>query len=115
MISSSGELSSLVDLCGYSTMEDREQQAQVFFDRGYDLQQSEQYEEAIQAFGEAINLNPDYEEAYAERAIANAALGNFPATMADYTRVVDFARNTLNTEHAKRVEAAVNRYRRNYE
>ncbi|MEM1251737.1 MAG: tetratricopeptide repeat protein [Cyanobacteria bacterium P01_H01_bin.21] len=100
MVSPSGEFRSLDDLCGHSTTQAREQQAQAFFDRGYELQQSEQYEEAIQAFDEAINLNPDYEEAYAERAIANAALGNFPATMEDYRRVVDFARNTLNTEHA---------------
>lgn len=111
IVSPSGELRSLDHLCGHSTMQDREQQAQSFFDRGSVLKQSEQYEDAIQAFDEAINIRPDYEEAYAGRAISNAAIGNFSAAIADYEHVADIARNTGNTEHAKQVEEAINRYR----
>jgi tetratricopeptide (TPR) repeat protein len=48
----------------------RANNAQTFYQRGYDLYGKKQYDQAIDALTQAIRLKPDYAEAYNERGMA---------------------------------------------
>ena len=49
------------------------------------------FEEAIQDFNQAINLNPDYAEAYANRGIVYGNINNIEAALADFTKAIELA------------------------
>ena len=55
----------------------------------------DEYEKAIQEYGKAIGLDPNFEKAYYNRGLAYAQQQKYPEAVADLTRAID-----LNPEHA---------------
>ena len=98
----------------YQGVEQDEGQAPGFFNRGSELQQAGQHQDAVDAFSEAIRLRSDYAEAYVGRATSYAALRDFQGAMGDFNKLADIAERTGNLESVKRVEAAINHYRYSY-
>jgi tetratricopeptide (TPR) repeat protein len=60
-----------------------------FNNKGVDLFNAGQYEPAIQAYNEAIRLNPNYTEAYSNRGAAFDALNNPERAVQDYTAAIE--------------------------
>ena len=48
----------------------------------------EQFERAVEDYGEAISRNPNYTDAYANRARANTRLGRHNLALTDFERAV---------------------------
>jgi len=63
------------------------QNAKKFYKTGEDFIESENFEDAIDQFSKAVDLDPDFEDAYLERAKAHEKLGNLKAAAADYDRL----------------------------
>ena len=64
----------------------RELRAQEWFDQGFRLlQTTDDCEGAARAFACSIQLNPKYERAYVERALAYEKLGNVQQAIEDYS------------------------------
>jgi len=55
-----------------------------------------QFSQAIEAFSEALRLNPRLVESYNDRATAHAALNNALAALADYNRAIELDPNYAN-------------------
>ncbi|MEG4270741.1 MULTISPECIES: hypothetical protein [unclassified Microcoleus] len=68
-------------------MEDRE-----FYEQGFDLGRRGLYEEAVAAFTQAINLNPDFVEAYMIRATARSGTGDLQGGIEDFEKAMDIYR-----------------------
>lgn len=47
-----------------------------------------EYEQAIESFSRAIELEPDFDEAFQERGNCHAALGQYAQALSDYARVI---------------------------
>ena len=60
--------------------------AENFFIQGNDKYQKGDYQGAIQAFSQAIVLNPNYAQAYNNRGVACRALGDKQGAIADYNQ-----------------------------
>ena len=60
--------------------------AEDFFIRGEDKYQKGDYQGAIQAFSQAIVLNPNYAQAYNNRGTARRTLGNSQGAVADFNQ-----------------------------
>ncbi|MDH3929743.1 MAG: tetratricopeptide repeat protein, partial [Deltaproteobacteria bacterium] len=60
-----------------------------WYQQGVSFLKSRQYDEAIGAFSEAIELNPQYAEAYRNRGLAWAKKGEFNQAISDYTKAVE--------------------------
>lgn len=65
---------------------------QQAFDRGKQLLNDGQYQDAIQAFDKAIQLDPGHAEAYSLRGTARSDLGDYQNAQADLTKAIDMAR-----------------------
>ena len=72
------------------------QTAKEFFDQGDQYSKQEKYDEAIQAYTKAIELNPKYPEAYFKRAINFGLKHNYELTISDYSKAIE-----LNPNYAK--------------
>ncbi len=58
------------------------------FNQGLEKLQAAKYEGAIEDFGQAIKLNPSYEDAYVNRGNIYRKLGNYQGAIADYTQAI---------------------------
>lgn len=65
--------------------------AQNHFAAAIELEQAEQYHRAITELDTAINLYPEYTEAYINRAIEQSVLGNYPAAIHDISKAIEYA------------------------
>ncbi len=63
--------------------------AEVYCDRGIELDDKGEYDSANLVFDKAIGLRPDYAEAFAHRGIAYERLGEIKSALADYRRQYD--------------------------
>jgi tetratricopeptide (TPR) repeat protein len=60
-----------------------------WYQRGVSFLRSGQYDEALGAFSQAIELNPQHSEAYRNRGLAWAKKGELDRAISDYTRAVE--------------------------
>lgn len=58
------------------------------FKAGQDLFSKQMYEESIAKYTEAIEADPDYLEAYYNRALVEGYVGYFDRAVADFTRIL---------------------------
>jgi len=59
-----------------------------WFDQGADYHQQGDYENAIAAYSQAIELDPSFAEAYYGRGFAYHSLGNYAQAITDYTEAI---------------------------
>ncbi|MDR3560605.1 MAG: tetratricopeptide repeat protein [Negativicutes bacterium] len=64
-------------------------QADTWLDRGNRRMAKQEYYEAINAYTEAINLNPNYGRAYYRRGIAHGAVGEYQEAVNDFIKATD--------------------------
>ncbi len=67
----------------------KEDEAQVFFERGIQNLKESRFIKAIQDFSRAIELNPTFAKAYNNRGLARYNLQDHPAAIQDFTRAVE--------------------------
>ncbi len=67
--------------------------AAEYFEQGLDCAAKQQYDCAISNYGKAIELKPDYFEAYKHRAVIYYANGNFQQAVTDYNRAIELNPN----------------------
>jgi TPR repeat len=67
--------------------------AEFYLKRGEDFSGARQYDRAIDDYTTAIQLKPDYAEAYNDRAFAHYLKGDFERAIADYTRAIQLRPN----------------------
>lgn len=60
-----------------------------WFEKGLSSLDSGQYEEATEAFSKAIEINPQYAEAYNNRGVAWHYKGDYDRAIADYTKALE--------------------------
>jgi tetratricopeptide (TPR) repeat protein len=66
------------------------------FEKGYAAGTSGNWADAVAAYSKAIELNPQYAEAYNNRGIANDDMGNYNQSIKDYNKAIE-----LNSQYAK--------------
>jgi tetratricopeptide (TPR) repeat protein len=66
------------------------QKPKQFFKVGEDFYENGKYQDAIDQFSKAIDVDPDYENAYEARAVAHEALGNYSEAAEDYEKLSIF-------------------------
>ncbi|MEG4275388.1 MULTISPECIES: hypothetical protein [unclassified Microcoleus] len=66
--------------------------AQELYQQGFDLGRKELYKEAAEAFTQAINLNPDFVEAYIIRARIRSVIGEKQGGVEDFQKAIDIYR-----------------------
>jgi tetratricopeptide (TPR) repeat protein len=62
--------------------------ATEWFEKGYQANGQKRYQEAVKHYSQAIQLDPDYKDAYNNRGIAYYRLGLHPQAIADYTKLI---------------------------
>ncbi|MEG4866411.1 MULTISPECIES: tetratricopeptide repeat protein [unclassified Microcoleus] len=67
-------------------------EAKELYEQGFDLGRKGQYKEAVEAFTQAINLNPDFVEAYIYRAYARTGTGDNHGGVKDFQTAMDIYR-----------------------
>ncbi|MEG3866219.1 MULTISPECIES: tetratricopeptide repeat protein [unclassified Microcoleus] len=67
-------------------------EAKELYEQGFDLGRKGQYKEAAEAFTKAINLNPDFVEAYIIRARMRAVIGEKQGGVEDFQKAIDIYR-----------------------
>jgi|GEM_PF-6743214 len=67
--------------------------AEAYLMRGETLSGNQQYDRAIADYTAAIELSPDYAEAYNDRAFAYYLKGDFERAISDYTRAIELRPN----------------------
>jgi len=60
-----------------------------WFEKGLNLGKSGKYKEAVDAFTNAIELNPQYAVAYGNRGVAYGDLGNYQQAIKDYNKAIE--------------------------
>ncbi len=55
------------------------------------------YQRAIDDYTQALNISPDYADAYYNRGIAYYDLGNYQSAIDDYTRSIEIKPNCADT------------------
>ena len=67
--------------------------AEEYFRRGLEAQQQGKPEQAIQYYDKAIDLKPDYADAYNNRGVAYIDKGDFAQAIQDYNKVIELQPN----------------------
>ena len=75
-------------LLAFTTTAVQSQSAKQYFKAGEDFSKAMNYADAIKQFSKAIELDPDYEKAYINRADANSKIGEHENAARDYDRAV---------------------------
>jgi tetratricopeptide (TPR) repeat protein len=70
-------------------------EAEKYFELGDAKATSEDYEGAIASFTKAIEINPNYAQAYWNRADANLILGNYKSTIFDCNKAFEYEKNKV--------------------
>lgn len=109
MVNSSGQIIDLDSLCSTSSNGERIMQStpENFFLEGRRLGGMGQFQEAVQAFSRAIELDPEYVEAYAFRGMGFAAIGNYRESFDDLQKAAAIARSQGQEEYARRIEQQI--------
>jgi len=76
---------------------ENQSKAQASFDQGVKNINIRDYNSAIRDFSQAIQLNPNFNNAYFQRALAYYTLGNHNMAIADYNQVIRLNPNDSNT------------------
>jgi tetratricopeptide (TPR) repeat protein len=66
--------------------------AKELYQQGLDLGRRRLYKEAVEVFTQAINLNPDFVEAYIYRAYARTGTGDNHGGVEDFQKAIDIYR-----------------------
>ncbi|MEG4169706.1 MULTISPECIES: hypothetical protein [unclassified Microcoleus] len=66
--------------------------AQELYQQGFDLGRRRLYKEAAEAFTQAININPDFVEAYMVRAHTRAVIGEKQGGVEDFQKAIEILR-----------------------
>ena len=112
MVTDSGDVIGLDHLCGHTHLEDNQEpsvRARELFESGFELGRARRYQDALNAFSEAIRLEPMYAEAYVGRAVVKVALREFQQAIDDYTRAANIARSRGEFERAELLDNAISR------
>jgi tetratricopeptide (TPR) repeat protein len=73
---------------------DRNMVGALFMQRGYELKAAHRHDEAISAFGKAIDINPLWPLAYCGRAATFDDQGKAGNAIADYRKCIEFSANS---------------------
>jgi len=94
IIDSSGQVNRLDPLCKRDEQQKLRNvmKAQELYQQGFDIGRRELYKEAAEAFTQAINLNPDFVEAYIIRARIRSVIGEKQGGVADFQKAIDIYR-----------------------
>lgn len=94
IMDSSGQVNRLDPLCKRDEQQKlrNTMKAQELYQKGFDLGRRELYKEASEAFTQAINLNPDFVEAYMVRARIRAVIGEKQGAVEDFQKAIDIYR-----------------------
>jgi tetratricopeptide (TPR) repeat protein len=94
ILDSSGHINRLDPLCKQDEQQKlrNAMKAQELYQKGFDLGRRELYKEASEAFTQAINLNPDFVEAYMVRARMRAVIGEKQGAVEDFQKAIDIYR-----------------------
>jgi tetratricopeptide (TPR) repeat protein len=72
-------------MCGGFT---RAARAKAWMDKGFELEWGDRYEETLQAFGQAIRIDPDNASAYSRKGIILVDLGRLEEALQAYDKVI---------------------------
>jgi tetratricopeptide (TPR) repeat protein len=91
ILDSSGKVNRLDPLCKRDEQQKlrNTMKAQELYQQGFDLGRRRLYKEAVEAFTQAINLNPDFVEAYMIRANARTGTGDNHGGVEDFQKAID--------------------------
>jgi tetratricopeptide (TPR) repeat protein len=89
-----GELKQLVQAHPEQSAEAKQALAQRYYDLGWQLHGDKRYEDAVQAYGQAIEIVPDHQSAWWQRAmIRQDPLKQYDLALADWLQVVQLVPN----------------------
>ncbi len=94
ILDSSGQVNRLDPLCKRDEQQKlrNAMKAQELYQQGFDLGSRELYKEAAESFTQAINLNPDFVEAYIIRARIRSVIGEKQGGVEDFQKAIDIYR-----------------------
>jgi tetratricopeptide (TPR) repeat protein len=94
ILDSSGKVNRLDPLCKRDEQQKlrNTMKAQELYQQGFDLGRRRLYKESVEAFTQAINLNPDFVEAYMVRAHARGVTGDKQGGVEDFQKAIDIYR-----------------------
>ncbi len=78
-----------------------ERQANEHFKKGLDLYYKNEFEKAIVEYVSAIDLKPDFADAYFNRALCKNALKNFNEAIVDYNKVTQLEGNAADAYYSR--------------
>lgn len=79
----------------------------LYFDQGYSFYESKQYEEAINSFSKAIEIKPDFAEAYGLRGGVYFALGNKEEALSDLEIAAQLFTDQNDTEGYQKIQELI--------
>ena len=105
ILDSSGKVNRLDPLCKRDEQQKlrNTMKAKELYEQGLDLGRRRLYKEAVEAFTQAINLNPDFVEAYTIRADARPAAGDLQGGIKDFEKAIDIYRARGQSQIADRL------------
>ncbi|MEG4996496.1 hypothetical protein [Microcoleus sp. B4-D4] len=94
ILDSSGKVNRLDPLCKRDEQQKlrNAMKAQELYQQGFDLGRRRLYKEAAEAFTQAININPDFVEAYMVRAHTRAVIGEKQGGVEDFQKAIEILR-----------------------
>lgn len=76
-------------------------QSNIWYNKGVALSISGSFEESIDAYSRAIELNPDYDSAWYARGYALRRLGRYPEALESYNRALEINPQNLDAQFGK--------------